>query len=56
MVSVVGGLLVSFVNSWQLTLVMTSFAPLMLLSGLFYYSALGTSASTTTGEDAAKVT
>ena len=55
LVSVIGGLLVSFLYSWKLSLVMTSFAPLLLLSGVFYNAALGSSTRRNLEEDAAKV-
>ncbi|CAB3990056.1 multidrug resistance 1 isoform X2, partial [Paramuricea clavata] len=55
LVSVVGGLLVSFVNSWKLSLVMTSFAPLMVMSGVFFMAALGSVTRGNLEEDAAKV-
>ncbi len=54
-VSAIGGLFVVFVNSWKLSLLMTAFAPLMLLSGVYFNAALGASTRGYLEEDAAKV-
>ena len=51
----VGGLVVSFVTSWKLSLLMTAFAPLMVISGLVFTKALGASTRENLEEDAAKV-
>ncbi|XP_028410024.1 multidrug resistance protein 1-like [Dendronephthya gigantea] len=55
LVSVIGGLTVAFLNSWKLSLVMTSFAPLMVISGLFFMTHMGSSTRGNLEEDAAKV-
>ena len=53
--SVIGGLIVSFYTSWRLSLLMTAFAPLMVLSGVMFTKALGASTRENIEEDAAKV-
>lgn len=55
MVSTVGGLVVSFATSWRLSLVMCSFGPLMVLSGLMYTKQLGASTRENMEADSAKV-
>ena len=53
--SVVGGLIVSFLTSWRLSLLMTAFAPVMLVSGLMMTKSLGASTRENLEEEAAKV-
>ncbi|XP_028410025.1 multidrug resistance protein 1-like [Dendronephthya gigantea] len=55
LVSVVGGVTVSFLYCWEISLVLTAFTPLMVISGLFYMTALGPSTRGTLEEDAGKV-
>ncbi|CAB3985499.1 Multidrug resistance 1 [Paramuricea clavata] len=53
--SITGGVLVSFLTSWKLSLLITAFAPVLVVSGVMFTKALGASNRENMEEDAAKV-
>ena len=53
--SVTGGLIVAYLTSWKLSLLMTAFAPVMVISGFMFTKVKGGSTRQNLEEDAAKV-